>query len=132
MIELALVLLRIRGTNSYVLQRRDLQTKVAPGKLGCFGGHVEPGEDPFAALKREIGEETSLDADSLDYELIRRQEVDNPYDPAQPFLAHVYRADIADDQFEVYEGQYAETYTIDELKRRDDLSPSMSDFLPFV
>ncbi len=40
-----------------------------PGKpetIGCFGGRVEPNEDPMAAMKRELLEETGMTADQIE------------------------------------------------------------------
>jgi len=42
---------------SLLLARRALTKVVAPGQLHLPGGHVEPGEDPSSALRREIFEE---------------------------------------------------------------------------
>jgi 8-oxo-dGTP diphosphatase len=42
----------------YVLQLRDDAESIwYPGHWGCFGGAVEPGEDPETALRRELREE---------------------------------------------------------------------------
>lgn len=40
-----------------------------PGKrltIGCFGGRVEPNEDPMTAIKRELLEETGMTADRIE------------------------------------------------------------------
>jgi len=42
------------------------------GKLNGIGGHVEKGEDPWAAMRREFREETGADIDS--WELFVRME----------------------------------------------------------
>jgi len=42
--------------------RPNMPGKLAyPGKIHFFGGHLNPGEAPYAGLVREIGEETNLD-----------------------------------------------------------------------
>jgi 8-oxo-dGTP diphosphatase len=42
----------------YLMQLRDeLPTIAYPGVWGFFGGHIEPGEEPEIALKRELVEE---------------------------------------------------------------------------
>ncbi|NJL53031.1 MAG: NUDIX domain-containing protein [Hydrococcus sp. SU_1_0] len=50
----------------YLMQLRDeLPTIVYPGVWGFFGGHVEPGESPEIALKRELMEEINYAAPEL-------------------------------------------------------------------
>ena len=47
----------------YLLQLRDeIESIWYPGHWGCFGGSVDPGEDPLAALKRELQEELDFEA----------------------------------------------------------------------
>ncbi|MEY2984450.1 MAG: hypothetical protein RLZZ568_1067 [Cyanobacteriota bacterium] len=44
--------------NKLLMQLRDdIPTIVYPGCWACFGGHLERGESPLAAVKREIWEE---------------------------------------------------------------------------
>jgi ADP-ribose pyrophosphatase YjhB (NUDIX family) len=43
-----------------LLAKRPLTKKIAPGKYHLPGGHVEFGEDPEVALKREFFEEFNL------------------------------------------------------------------------
>lgn len=46
----------------YVMQLRDAIPGVFyPGHWGCFGGAVEQGEEPAAALRRELREELELE-----------------------------------------------------------------------
>ena len=56
-ISLALVLRQGR----LLLQRRDPAAAVLPGRWEFPGGKVEPGESPWAALQRELREETGLE-----------------------------------------------------------------------
>ena len=58
----------VESPEDYVVQRRpNLPGRLAyPGMLQLLGGHVESGEDPAAALVRELGEETDLDPNQLD------------------------------------------------------------------
>jgi 8-oxo-dGTP pyrophosphatase MutT (NUDIX family) len=45
----------------YIMQLRDAKEEVFfPGHWGCFGGAVEPGEEPADALRRELQEELEL------------------------------------------------------------------------
>ena len=46
----------------YVMQLRDDRPDIwYPGHWGCFGGGVNPGESPEAALQRELFEELELE-----------------------------------------------------------------------
>jgi len=46
----------------YLLQLRDnIESIWYPGHWGCFGGCVEPGEEPVGALRRELWEELSFE-----------------------------------------------------------------------
>ena len=46
----------------YLLQLRDnIESIWYPNHWGCFGGGVEPDEDPLRALRRELREELSFD-----------------------------------------------------------------------
>src|SRR6266481_8073098 len=45
----------------YLMQLRDSNPDIFyPDHWGCFGGAVDPGEAPAAALVRELGEELAL------------------------------------------------------------------------
>jgi 8-oxo-dGTP pyrophosphatase MutT (NUDIX family) len=55
----ALILVEEDG---YLMQLRDPRPDIwYPGHWGLFGGGVEPGEDPLAALRRELREELELE-----------------------------------------------------------------------
>jgi 8-oxo-dGTP pyrophosphatase MutT (NUDIX family) len=48
----------IPSQDHFLMQLRDdVPGIAAPGQWGFFGGHLEPGEDPATALKRELYEE---------------------------------------------------------------------------
>ncbi len=52
----------IRQSGGFVFQQRENKPeKGAAGLIGCFGGQINTGETPHAALVREFAEETSLD-----------------------------------------------------------------------
>lgn len=108
-----------------VLQRRTDDAPVAPGLLGLFGGHVEDGETPEQAMRRELAEETSIDVDSL--AITGGQEMFVPasagFELDRNF--YVYESAIASDRFQVFEGAGAETYTVDEVLARDDVSETV-------
>lgn len=48
-----------------LLQLRDEHAPVAANKWSLVGGHMEPGEEPEAAARRELEEETALVAGEL-------------------------------------------------------------------
>ena len=50
----------------YLMQLRDdLPGILYPGVWGLFGGHLDPGEEPEAGLKRELMEEINYSVDEL-------------------------------------------------------------------
>lgn len=60
----ALILVEGQG---YLMQLRDERPDIwYPGHWGLFGGAVDPGEEPLAALKRELHEELELEFDRAD------------------------------------------------------------------
>lgn len=64
-VEVALAVLHQDG--QWLLQLRDdLPGIIAPGCWGLFGGHLDPGETPEQALKRELWEEIRLRAEAVE------------------------------------------------------------------
>jgi 8-oxo-dGTP pyrophosphatase MutT (NUDIX family) len=107
-----------------VLQRRTKDAVNSPGMLGCFGGHIEGDESPLEAMKRELSEETSLDVPGLKITSLATVEMLDSRKNGEFVRFHYYQADIPNADFEVYEGDGAEAYSITELKKRPDLSTS--------
>src|SRR5437899_12475439 len=64
----AVAALLVLDDGSYVLQHRDDKPDIwYPDHWGCFGGAVDPGEEPLAALRRELYEELELEFDEAEY-----------------------------------------------------------------
>lgn len=124
MIEVSVVWL-ILPSGDVVFQRRDKKTNVSPGLLGLFGGHIEAGETPEVAIKRELSEETSLNISDLNISWVTSAELPYPNDPAVMRRLHIYKASIDSDDFDVFEGEGSETYSIAKLKGRQDLASSV-------
>ena len=58
-----IVLMDVQG--SFLLQRRTASAAIAPGLWVFPGGHIEDGETPVAAARRELQEETNVRVASL-------------------------------------------------------------------
>jgi 8-oxo-dGTP pyrophosphatase MutT (NUDIX family) len=107
-----LILFRLPG-NHIALQRRTEDAPHGAGKLGLFGGKVEKGETALECLMRELKEETNLNTANLSIKSI-----------ADFVLPKSRETKIPDLNFEVYEGDRAEDYTVENLKKRSDLTRS--------
>ena len=59
------MLLIITAGEQVLLIERSRRKKLWPGKFNAPGGHVERGEDPYAAAQRELAEETGLEGVAL-------------------------------------------------------------------
>jgi 8-oxo-dGTP diphosphatase len=56
----------IYQNNKYLMQLRDNNPHIIhPGVWGLFGGHLEPGEEPEAGLRRELIEEINYPVQEL-------------------------------------------------------------------
>jgi len=96
-VEVALAMLQREGR--WLIQLRDeIPTIVAPGCWGLFGGHLEPGETPEQALRRELLEEISWQPPDLDLVMVH---------PIHRRTAHVFRGDLSVplEQLQLLEGQ---------------------------
>ena len=62
--DVALVLL-VDSSGAVLLQHRDPDAGASPNQWSLPGGHVEPGESPEEAARRELLEETGLTAGEL-------------------------------------------------------------------
>jgi 8-oxo-dGTP diphosphatase len=116
-----------------LLQERDEHAPVAAEQWGIVGGHVDPGEEWSAAMRRELLEETgiALPEGALELWYDGRH---TPEAKARPGLTNhwqvwVGRADLTDDDIVCGEGRqivFVDPDRLDEL----DLAVSTADFLP--
>ncbi|HEU5121430.1 MAG TPA: NUDIX domain-containing protein [Candidatus Saccharimonadales bacterium] len=93
MIEVCVIWLTLPN-GDVVLQRRDRKTNVSPGMLGLFGGHIEAGESPEEAMKRELSEETSLDVSGLSIDFVVEAELPHPNDSTVMRKIYFYKATV--------------------------------------
>lgn len=109
-VEVALAMLQREGR--WLLQLRDdIPGIVAPGCWGLFGGHLEPGETPEQALRRELLEEIGWQPRLLHYAMEQR---------LHRRTAHVFRAELSVplEQLQLLEGQDMALVTSEELLSR--------------
>jgi 8-oxo-dGTP pyrophosphatase MutT (NUDIX family) len=119
---LALAVLVLPDTR-VVLQRRSQNPAItAPGKLGLFGGHIEPGESSLEAVQRELHEETSLSFDPAQLEHLMHYELTAEQTGRDDMQYELYLLPIEHDDFKVFEGDGAEAYSAEAALQRDDLS----------
>jgi 8-oxo-dGTP pyrophosphatase MutT (NUDIX family) len=108
-----LAILTVAGR--YALQLRDdIPTIALPGHWSLFGGSIDAGETPLAAVRREIREELSLDVP--DWRELWRVAYFVPYwDAVVPH--RVFAADVTDvwERHVLREGQAASVFAIDDL-----------------
>jgi 8-oxo-dGTP pyrophosphatase MutT (NUDIX family) len=118
-----LILFRLPG-NHIALQRRTEDAPHGAGKLGLFGGKVEKGETALECLMRELKEETNLNTANLSIKSIADFVLPKSRDFQADRHFYLYETKIPDLNFEVYEGDRAEDYTVENLKKRSDLTRS--------
>jgi 8-oxo-dGTP pyrophosphatase MutT (NUDIX family) len=89
------ILLDPRGR--YLLQHRDDKSGIwFPDHWGLFGGALEPGESPRAALGRELGEELGLAIDPARAAFFMRQAYDLGGVGLGLRWRHIYALELAD------------------------------------
>jgi len=100
--EVALVLL-VDPSGAVLLQHRDGRASASPNQWSLPGGHLEPGETPEEAARRELLEETGLTAGDL-HPLWSGPRPDEPGFP-HTVTAHVFRGSTDARQEDVVLGE---------------------------
>lgn len=99
----------VTESGKLVGQRRDNKTNIDnPGKIGTFGGTVEPNEDPRQAAWRELTQEEtnlSIEPSSIEplFEDVAWRELTKEWEARHFFVARINDTDLAG--MEVYEGE---------------------------
>jgi 8-oxo-dGTP pyrophosphatase MutT (NUDIX family) len=123
-VEVALAVLEREGR--WLLQLRDdIEGIVHPGTWGLFGGHLDSGETPELALRRELHEEIGWRAGELSYWFADRD---------THRILHVFRGalTVSLDRLRLQEGQDMVLATADELLSGRVWSPRLGEFRPLA
>lgn len=113
----AVVLALLTVGGRYALQLRDDRPDIASaGRWGLFGGSVDAGETPSAAVRREIREELAMDVD--DWQELWRVRYHDPFWDAT-VLHVVFATDVTArwDAHVLREGQATGLFAVDGLPR---------------
>ena len=121
----AAILVDERG--GYLLQLRDSVPHIFfPGHWGCFGGALNPGEQPLAALRRELAEELELQADPARTRPFTRFDFD--FSPmGKPKVYRMYFEVIVSAEqvsgLKLHEGREVRRFSGDDLLLRQRVTP---------
>ena len=114
----------LHQNGKFLLQLRDdIPGIVYPGHWGLFGGHIEPGESPDAAIQRELLEEIGYAPTVLSQFTL--------YEDAQ-VVRYVYQGELAVDlsQLVLNEGWDMALATVEEIGRGDRYSQQAKQIKP--
>ena len=112
-----------------LLQHRDAHAPRAANQWGIVGGHVEPGEDFDAAVRRELEEETGIRTGPGDLQLWQDTEFSYSDGHRSHYRVYAGRMDLTDDDIVVGEGRaivFVDPGDVHGL----DLAESCAHFLP--
>jgi 8-oxo-dGTP pyrophosphatase MutT (NUDIX family) len=124
MVEVALAMVEQDGR--WLLQLRDdVEGIVAPGCWGLFGGHLDPGEQPEEALRRELLEEIRWQADQLHHRFTHRN---------ADRVIHVFFTTLRDpvESLCLLEGQDMVLASLDALRQGRVWSPALGEYRPLA
>ncbi|WP_398320951.1 NUDIX hydrolase [Vulcanococcus sp.] len=120
----ALAMLQREGR--WLMQLRDdVPGIVGPGCWGLFGGHLEPGETPEQALRRELVEEISWCGEGLQFRFLHH----HPRRLAHVFVGHLT---VPLEQLRLLEGQDMALVSATELRSGSIWSPKLGCKRPLV
>lgn len=110
--------------NRYLMQLRDnIPTILYPGYWGLFGGHIEPGETPEIAVKREVIEEIEYETSNFtkfgDY-------------PDEKAFRHVFYTslDVSLDQLTLNEGWDMGLLSLEDIRKGECYSEKADEVRP--
>ena len=123
-VEVALAMLHRDGR--WLMQLRDeIPDIVAPGCWGLFGGHLDPGETPEQALRRELLEEISWQPPAVELVMVHH---------IHRRTAHVFQAELSVplEQLQLLEGQDLGLISPEELLSGSILSAKLGSHRPLA
>lgn len=98
----------IKKNDKYLVLKRSSQSNHAPNMIHAFGGHVDHGENPLQAAKREIKEELGIEIKNLSLRAIVTEVKES--EPPQPdWVIFHFSADYDSSDFiKTHEGELLE------------------------
>ena len=123
-VEVALAMLHRDGR--WLMQLRDeIPDIVAPGCWGLFGGHLDPGETPEQALRRELLEEINWQPPAVELVMVHH---------IHRRTAHVFQAELSVplEQLQLLEGQDLGLISPEELLSGSIWSAKLSSHRPLA